>query len=452
MQLFNSPFIPFSFVLLFISLFSSAQEGWKQSSDQEGWMYTPNDLKPGKKFYYKAYTAESVPIKEIEEWLLVKAKEYQSILGKPLEPWKVKVDKKGQHSISNSYKDTSGIKFSVGYQAEKLESEKYFIMQMVTTQDLGMIVRYGMAYQKVRKNAATRVNFLPKSPPTAKTDNKPETTENPHQLASFKEQQKVSIQQLSKMRTKERGKAIAAAIRIKAGKGVNSSEIEALWVDKYIDVMVGGIRVDTYLLLKNGDAYKGCEIPPSALNVAESKRLEGKSPWRKYSKWTAWRKNSSGRYEVKKNKTGEWEVLDGVKAKPGIRGEILNNTFWSFSGSSNFGSHKSSIKLMSNSRFELSSNSIMGGDMGGTEPHITTASKSNKEGTSTSTAVVGTRVGGGNSSHKDDGKKNTGSYKIMGHIIEFRHDNGYTRRELFFFVKDKNSIVIGDENYWVKAD
>ena len=63
------------------------------------------------------------------------------------------MDKKGSNSISNSFIDPSGEKLSVGYQAELLEDDQYFIIQMVTSQDLGMIIRYGIAYDKIKKNA-----------------------------------------------------------------------------------------------------------------------------------------------------------------------------------------------------------------------------------------------------------------------------------------------------------
>ncbi len=429
---------------------ANAQEGWNRTSDQGSWTYIPKDLKAGKKFYYKAYPAQQVDGNHINDWLLTNSRDLQKMLGEPLEPWKVKTDKKGNRSISNSFLDSSGKKFSVGYQAEALNDKEFFIIQMVTSQDLGMIIRYGMAYKKVKENARqiikpgvinAAVSSKVVKEPTFSKENTP----------SY-QQDKVTVHQLAGLRSKERRKIIEAAIRTPPGKGVKSSALEAVWVDKYIDVIIGGFRVDTYLLFKNGEAYNGCKTPPSEFNVAVSKELESASPWRKYSKWTIWRKNKNGKYEVKRNKTGQWEVLDGVRGMPGTIGEKLNNIFWSYSGSSSFGSHKSSIKLMPDGLFELSSNSIMGGDGGGTGPYTATASKSDKQGSSSSTVVVGSRVGGGSSTQKKDGSKNMGTYKINGHTIEFHHDNGMIRRELFLFEKDKHNIIIGDESYWVKKE
>lgn len=93
---------------------------------------------------------------------------------------------------------------------------------------------------------------------------------------------------------------------------------------------------------------------------------------------------------------------------------------------------------------------MMGSPDGSIGPSTRSVHESDKEGTSSTTVISGKDVGGGTTSKKKDGSKNTGSYSIKGNTITLKHDNGYKHTELFFFDKtNKKSFILEDDRYWI---
>ncbi len=138
---------------------------------------------------------------------------------------------------------------------ELLEGGKAYIMRMVSTREMALMRNYALEYYKV----------LDEAKPIAKT-----------------------------------------AIRVAPGQGAKLTDIEQAWVFSDIDVIWGGIDVDTYLLFKDGTLYMDCTIPPDELNVTASKSQQPK-------KWTQWRKVGEI-YQILNKSKQEWVNLRGEPA------------------------------------------------------------------------------------------------------------------------------------------
>jgi hypothetical protein len=197
-----------------------------------------------------------------------------------------------------------------------------------------------------------------------------------------------------------------------------------------------------------------CEIPPTELDVQQSRQLQVAGDVYKRGKWSEWRKAGSG-YEIKRK--GSWKKLEGIKALTGNKNQVLNSKYTTAGGSQVKGSWKNSITFKPDGRFEMSNfsmkdNSMIGG--GDTSPLISKVYNSDKRGSKSSISVAGDfekniDIGGGVSDEKRNGSKNTGSYMIDDYRIILKHDNGWVHSELFYFYKDKGYFVYKDAFYSV---
>ncbi len=413
--------------------FSYALDGWEKGQQNGLLVYTPKSIADGKTFLYRASPPESLAGGNLREWFSAKIVAMQNQLGEPLESWNIKPEENDHLGAANSYIAPDGEKFSVGYYGGQLNDDQAYIIQMISNQDIWLVLRYGFALEKV---AADVRESLPKVELSAPVLTHPATVKSRNNSSNKKKKSSKAAKSLT-------ASELQAQIRTAPGDGV-ADELETVWIKTDINVMLGKLEPTTYFLFEDGTAYIDARTPPADFNMATSKRLEGES------RWGHWRRRG-GKYQVKRPKVGKWEEIKGNKAVPGKRDERINNKFINASGSANFGSHKSSVRLMSNGRFELSRSSLMGGggiiDIG---PKVLASGHSDKTGTRSTVTTVGSRIGGGSSSKRNDGAKNTGAYEIDGFTIQMHHDNGLVHRELFLFEDDsKKRIVIGDTVYWV---
>ncbi|MEJ2619792.1 MAG: hypothetical protein P8163_05910, partial [Candidatus Thiodiazotropha sp.] len=246
---------------------------------------------------------------------------------------------------------------------------------------------------------------------------------------------------------------IQQAIRVAPGDGLRLSDIDQVWVYSRIDLIWGGIDLDTYLLLKDGTAYKNCVIPPDELNIEISKQLEPK-------KWSRWRKHF-GTYQIRDEKKSEWIDLKGGPGGMVTDASQLVGKYINAGGSEFRGSWKKTITFLENQRFELSSffmndNSVLGGGdraPGGEAliPLVGVVGSSDKYGSSGASSVIGDNIAGGGSSSKKDGSKNTGKFQVSNYTITMEHDNGLKLNKLFLYenLGDKKSIVLGNRLYYL---
>jgi hypothetical protein len=410
----------------------SQVKGWEKTQKGDFLIYKPYDIKKGKVFFYMAHTKNTngTPIKD---WLLNYAIDQQEKLGKVQKAWKVYQDKNKDWHINNSFIDAKSYKnLAIAYLARKGKNNSVSIVHMLSENNPKILLKYSRQITSIMDDASITLhdNSFASTIKPKKTTSKKPRTEKP-------------------LTKKEKRLAIKRAIRTTPGKGVKTAEIQAIWVDSWLNVIAGGISVNTYLLLKDGSVYTDLEIPVNELSVTQSKKLQPK-------KWTKWKKTSSG-YQVfnntmasQDNKKGVWKKLDGNKTLKPKLGEKLNATYLTASGSQTLGSHRSWITFKPNGRFELKNISMMSSPDGSMGPSTRSIHESDKEGTSSTTVISGKDVGGGTTSKKKDGSKNTGTYSIKGNTITLKHDNGYEHTELFFFDKtNKKSFILENERYWV---
>lgn len=428
------------FCLLLLNLqILSAQKGWDKRTSNNNLVYSPSTIKQGKTFNYIFFRPENLNGYKEKEWLLTKAKEEHSVFGDAKETWELKPGKSGGWSVNNSYITTKGEKMEVAYVSKKLSNGSVYMLQMISSSDIGILLKYGQQIKRVmldaestfkqNKSLANVSGVSKKRTPTTKASSKTSTLDKKEKLTS-----------------REKRLLTEKTIRTTSGEGAQPSQIQTLWVDSGIDVLRGGIRVNTYLLLKDGTVYTDCKIPPNELLIKKSKELQP-------NKWTIWRKVGSS-YQIKNKKKGTWKILEGNTIIAPQTNEKLNKKFITTGGSRYRGSWENSITFKADGRFEMSrfsmkDNSSLGG--GSTGPSIQTVSKSDKDGTRGTTVVSGSDIGGGTVSQKNNGAANTGNYLLKGNSITLKHDNGYEHTELFFYdKKDKQSFIYKDDRYWIK--
>lgn len=436
-------------LLLAVSFTASALSGWDKSVKKGGVIYTPSNLADGKVFEYTFFGPIKLNTDDYEVWFRDTTLAMQKKLGKPDGTRKVKHDN-DKWSVTTFYLDQSGNKLQSAFESGKLQDEHVYIMNLRSNVGLLALVKYGFAYEEILAEVESQFAEQPVVNVPAHTLNQsPAQSSARSTQAKTKPQSSNTKKEISKLTGKERRLAIEAAIRVAPGKGVKPDEIEAVWVYSNLDVLWGGMDVNTYLLLEDGTVYQRCKIPPNELNVAASRELQPKQ-------WSQWRK-SWGTYEIKNKKTNQWKELRGAEAGVPSKGSSLAGTYLNAGGSQYSGSWKKTITFDKNGRFQLNSsvlrsNSGMGG--GDTAPLVTVSSKSDKEGTSTATSVVGANVGGGSSAKKNDGSKNTGRYQINDYSITLIHDNGWEHTELLLYEKgDKeNALVYSDRIYYYDHD
>jgi hypothetical protein len=410
-----------------------ALDGWKISIDDESYAYFPTDLKRGKIFMYLASGPYILNGAEMKGWFENQALKIQNKIGKPQNAWVVKPDKTNW-SISNYFiEPKSGKQLSVGYQGGALEGDRAYIITMIASQDVSLMMKYGYQFNQVLADAKQRMLSI--TAPAKRQKSIPETA---------------SEKSSSPKNKRER---IKKAIRVAPGKGLRLSDIDQVWVYSRIDLIWGGIDVDTYLLLKDGTAYKDCVIPPNELNIEKSKQLEPK-------KWSRWRKHF-GTYQIKDNKKNDWIDLKGGPGGMVTDASKLVGKYINAGGSQFRGAWKKTIIFKQDQKFELSSffmndNSMLGGGdraPGGDAqiPLVGVVGKSDKHGSSGSSSVIGDHIGGGGTSSKKDGSKNTGKFQVNNYTISMEHDNGLKHNELFLYEKlgDRKSIVYGNRIYYL---
>lgn len=421
------------FLVLAISLQTTYAEpkGWNKINKGAVLAYHPKNIKQDKTFIFIIHKPISLNGKDEKKWLLSRAKNLQSSIGKALTPWKIKSEKKGGWSTINKFLNKRDKELTIAYQSISLANDQVYLLQMISSTDVMTLLEFGKQIDKVTADAIKTFSHS-----NAKAlKNNPEPS-----LSTRKEVVKKKTKQISK----EKRLAIEQTIRTASGKGVKPDEIIEVWVHRWTNSLLGKLSVDTYLLLKDGFVYDGLEIPPNQFLVSHSKSLEPQ-------KWSQWKKSGSG-YQIFNKKKKTWKKLDGQRAIKSQSGERLNAKYITANGSQIFGSHRNWITFKPNGRFELKSITIRSSpdDYIDSTPHISSVRTSDKKGTTAVTAMAEPQIGGGGSSMKMDGNKNRGSYSMNGYTVTLKHDNGFTHNELFFFYKaNRETFIYKDESYRV---
>jgi hypothetical protein len=403
-------------------------DGWKRSQNGHYLIYTPTDLPAGKIVICIVAGPYELNGLTLKEWFSNTSTVIQDTLGKPLQKWVVKQDHENWY-VSNSFMHKTGGKMSVGYQGGMLDHKRAYISSMVSHSNYDLIIKYGLSFQDVLNDAKSYFSGTPSINSAVATSVKKDI--------ALKERPSTP---------QKTDKDKHGAIQVAPGKGAKLSDIEVVWVHDDIDLIWGGIDVDTYLLFKNGTIYKDCVIPPDQLNIMVSKQIEPE-------KWSVWRKHGRG-YQIKEK--GTWIQLKGEPGGAPNPGSRIAGKYMTGGGSQYKGAWKNTIQFTKDGGFEMSSwsmnsnSELMEGDLS-PAPLVTAMSYSDKHGTSSSASIIGNQVGGGSSSQLNDGSKNTGRYELRDYAITFIHNNGQKRTEFFIYEdqKDTKSFVLGGEIYYI---
>jgi hypothetical protein len=130
-----------------------AGKKWNRTLSDGHLTYIPKNISSEQKFSFTAYPIEPLNQKDIHEWLLSKITAIHKSLGKADNEWKIKIEKDGSPSTSNSFINHDGEKLSVGYNGVPVQNDAAFILQMVSTKDFMLLLRYGMSYYKIIEDA-----------------------------------------------------------------------------------------------------------------------------------------------------------------------------------------------------------------------------------------------------------------------------------------------------------
>jgi hypothetical protein len=401
-----------------------ALENWNMTYDTHSFIYTPNDLINDRIFQYAVYGPFDLNGGNLKEWFKNKSKRLQGCLGEPLKEWYLIRERKGW-SVSNLFDDSQGREMSVAYYGGELSNNRAYIIRMLADDDFVVLLKYGADFHAVLNDAK---KVLEKK-----------TTIKSHELVlDGNEQHLASLTGC---------KPVGETRRNDRESGVSLSDIEAVWVDSGVDMIWGGIDVDTYLMFKDGSAYKNCVVAPSELNLSKSKILEPE-------KWTTWRKHN-GIYQIKLAEIDGWKSLigtHGVAANPkqSIEGKYINS-----GGSQIRGFWKKSITFFSNGRFETSTSSMRtGASWGGNDisPLESIISAIDDDASHATATVIGKGISDINRICQKNKVTYSGNYQLDKYAITLIHDNGRKHKELFYFEeKDgKRNIVYGSDVYWLE--
>lgn len=417
------------FIILFSILpiiFINAQDGWNKTKQNDALVYTPSNIKEGITYRVTIYAPVNLYGQSLKERILAKAKQEQASLGKVLHQWKYVIpEKDGTSWTNNKFIDANGEKINVVYVGGFLKNGKAVIYQVVHSlynlKNRNEFKKYGTQTQlnNLLKDAGVVFVNNP-SLVNSKKINKNEIGEktNPSKKITYKEKKKV--------------------IRTDPNQGVKPTEIEALI--NYYSIRTS--RNNVYLLLNDGNIYKGLNIPPSDFNVLISKKIEPE-------KWFKWQKKAINKYQIATS--DGWKDLKGWKLPKTKSGKRFNLTLKSVSGSTsnyykNVSVRKNFLILQPDGRFEAPS-IFKHSNTDAVGIAMTSSSSKGKSGGQTTTYP-------GNSKKQITGKgigsDAVGSYKIDGYTIEFQFDSGRLVRELFWeSIEDKTYLYIGKKLFYV---
>ena len=249
-------------------------------------------------------------------------------------------------------------------------------------------------------------------------------------------------------------------IRTAPGQGVQMKDIVAVLHHGHNETGIGSgmeFKEDIHLLLRDGTAYEGTEVPPADLDVKASKALEPQH-------WMRWEAVRRGRYRVLKQDDrgrpeAKWTELDGTPIRPWRPGERLNGTFKTqhFYGTLMGGatSTKNFVVFKPDGRFEtigfaLSSTGSMqagSGFSGSSSAH------SDGKGSSSSAGASGGGAGAYSQGRKNDGDEHRGTYHFDGYTLALQFDSGDSGR-LFSFAWDDTIkyVYLMGESYRTTRD
>jgi hypothetical protein len=219
------------------------------------------------------------------------------------------------------------------------------------------------------------------------------------------------------------------------GAGLRADQIEAVfyhWDQRY-DAFQGLVLDEAaYLLLKDGTAHDGFDLPPQDFDAAASRRAEPRN-------WGRWlREGNSYAFAWPASPT-TYRVPRGNPVAPSLAGLRIAGRFagastYTLPGGGTSTWSQFSTTFTADGRFEHSVSGGASSSVGDARSSTTYDDDQVVSSSSTNSAVIS------GSSRRGAGEDRRGSYEIEGYGIVLRYDSGKVER-LAFFVDDDGAGV-----------
>lgn len=136
-------------------------KGWRQEAQEGKRIYQPVEMAQNKVFRVVVSGPIDLNGKSLQEWFLGAVEVEQRRLGEPNEPWVVKPEQGGDLGVANSYHTVEGTMMRVGYQGGVLKDGSGYVLQMVSSDDLQMLLKYGVDIQRILDDAKLAMSAKP---------------------------------------------------------------------------------------------------------------------------------------------------------------------------------------------------------------------------------------------------------------------------------------------------
>ena len=122
---------------------------WNREASEGKLIYTPEELSAEQQFSFTAHPLEPLNRQTLHEWFSFRIQNLQSELGICDREWCIKTEKNGSPSASNSFLNMFGEKLTVGYNGVPVDDDSVFVLQMLSTKEVMLMLRYGTAYDEI---------------------------------------------------------------------------------------------------------------------------------------------------------------------------------------------------------------------------------------------------------------------------------------------------------------
>ena len=226
-----------------------------------------------------------------------------------------------------------------------------------------------------------------------------------------------------------------SAVALAPAAGLRPEQIETVfyhWDQRY-DAFQGLVMDEAaYLLLKDGTAYDGFDIPPQDFDIATSRRTDPRN-------WGRWRREGNSYAFTWPRSPTTYRVPRGNPVPPSPPGQRLDGRFigtasYTLPGGGTSTWSEFSATFTADGRFERS---VMGGASSSVGDTHSNTTYDDDEVVSSSTSNSTVIAGRSRRGSPDDRR---GSYQIDGYSIVLRYDSGRIERKAFF-IDDKGAGV-----------
>ena len=394
-------------ILLALPSVASAQtvpDGWRKQQHGDEVRLTPDRLGPDQVFEVAGLPDEATDGRELREWFVGRTRSDARKLGTIAREMEIEKVQDSVLKRALSVRTSSGAVVAVIYFGGLGTTRRFELYRIISTPDRALA-------QKHMENALKIISSWPSRP--ADSGDARESSSRRESRESPPKDDKT------------------ARYRTRPGGGIKPSEIAFFTAEMDVEVQPDMSVMPTYktvMVLKNGEACKYVNVPPSDMDVAAHKQAHP-------GKWGTWRQR--GRTYERLSSKGEWKKVDWkLRLYPARPGDELRGKLTRTSASVVPGGGDASTAVASVNSFVF-----LPGRRFRDERF---ASVSHHAGTS------GGRSGVSMSSRSDDEKD--GTYVLDGTTLELRYSDGTVDRRAFLWTSEKRtgSVVLNTSVHLLK--